>query len=300
MALNNTYARLPQQETMVGAGAQLLLLVLLGTVIGMGPAGWLTGLAFGIATWAVLTRALRRTRPRSFGPANRVTLGRAILVGGVTALVADSFQSSPPVSLLVGLTAVALILDGVDGKVARRTGTSSALGARFDMEVDAFLILVLSVYVAMSLGPWVLLIGTMRYVFVAAARVLPWLNAALPPSMARKTVAALQGVVLLVAGAGVLPYAVTVAAVLPALASLVWSFGRDILWLWHHAALSPAGPSARAETRPRVLVGAPATPPAVSPDPAPSAAAPRPTPSVRPADPAVAPRPASAATRRAA
>ena len=195
MALNNTYdARLLQQETAVGAGVQVLLLALLGTAIGLGPAGWLTGLAFAVATWAVLTRALRRTRPRSFGPANRVTLGRAILVGGVTALVADSFESSPPVTLLVGLTAVALILDGVDGKVARRTGTSTALGARFDMEVDAFLILVLSVYVSMSLGPWVLLIGGMRYAFVAAARVWPWLNAALPPSTARKTVAALQGI----------------------------------------------------------------------------------------------------------
>ncbi|MFG3171914.1 CDP-alcohol phosphatidyltransferase family protein [Streptomyces sp. NPDC048200] len=265
MALNNTYgARLPQQETMVGAGVQLLLLVLLGTVIGMGPAGWLSGLAFGIATWAVLTRALRRTRPRSFGPANRVTLGRAILVGGVTALVADSFQSSPPVSLLVGLTAVALILDGVDGKVARRTGTSSALGARFDMEVDAFLILVLSVYVAMSLGPWVLLIGTMRYVFVAAARVLPWLNAALPPSMARKTVAALQGVVLLVAGAGILPYAVTTAAVALALGSLVWSFGRDIVWLSRHGARPAVERAAQAERQPRRLVGATATGPAAA------------------------------------
>ncbi|WP_078629512.1 CDP-alcohol phosphatidyltransferase family protein [Streptomyces sp. 142MFCol3.1] len=241
MALNNTYdARLPQQETIVGAGVQLVLLALLGTAIGMGPAGWLTGLAFAIATWAVLTRALRRSQPRSFGPANRVTLGRAILVGGVTALVADSFQSSPPVSLLVGLTAVALILDGVDGKVARRTGTSSALGARFDMEVDAFLILVLSVYVAMSLGPWVLLIGTMRYAFVAAARVLPWLNAALPPSMARKTVAAMQGIVLLVAGAGILPRAAAAAAVLLALALLVWSFGRDVMWLWRRSGRTAA------------------------------------------------------------
>ncbi|MEV0472509.1 CDP-alcohol phosphatidyltransferase family protein, partial [Streptomyces prunicolor] len=154
MALNNTYeARLVQQETAVGAGVQILLLALLGTAIGMGPAGWLTGLAFAIATWAVLSKALHRSRTRSFGPANRVTLGRAILVGGVTALVADSFESSPPVTLLVGLTAVALILDGVDGKVARRTNTSTALGARFDMEVDAFLILVLSVYVATQMLP---------------------------------------------------------------------------------------------------------------------------------------------------
>ncbi|MET9088752.1 CDP-alcohol phosphatidyltransferase family protein [Streptomyces sp. NPDC004237] len=244
MALNNTYeARLVQQETAVGAGVQILLLALLGSAIGMGPAGWLTGLAFAIATWAVLSRALHRTRPRSFGPANRVTLGRAILVGGVTALVADSFESSPPVTLLVGLTAVALILDGVDGKVARKTGTSTALGARFDMEVDAFLILVLSVYVSTQLGPWVLLIGGMRYAFVAAARVAPWLNAPLPHSMARKTVAAMQGICLLVAGADLLPYAANLGVVLLALGSLLWSFGRDVVWLWRNGHGRVAAPA---------------------------------------------------------
>ncbi|MFG2510726.1 CDP-alcohol phosphatidyltransferase family protein [Streptomyces sp. NPDC048584] len=233
MALNHSYdARLVQQETAVGAGVQILLLALIGTAVGMGPVGWLTGLAFAIATWAVLSRALHRSRLRSFGAANRVTLGRATLVGGVTALVAEAFQDSPPVSLFVGLTAVALILDGVDGKVARRTGTSTPLGARFDMEVDAFLILVLSVYVSMAMGPWVLLIGGMRYVFVAAARVWPWLTAPLPPSTARKTVAALQGVLLLVAGAALLPHAVNVGVVALALGLLLWSFGRDVLWLW--------------------------------------------------------------------
>ncbi|MFE1032656.1 CDP-alcohol phosphatidyltransferase family protein [Streptomyces sp. NPDC058807] len=246
MALNNTYddtynaydaydaydARPVQQETAVGAAAQTLLLVLLGTAIGMGTAGWLTGLAFALASWAVLSRALHRSRLPSFGPANRVTLGRATLVGGVTALVADSFSGAPPVSLLVGLTAVALLLDGVDGKVARRTGTCSPLGARFDMEVDAFLILVLSVYVATDLGPWVLLIGGMRYAFVAAARVWPWLTAPLPPSTARKTVAALQGVLLLVAGADLLPRPANAGVVVLALGLLVWSFGRDVLWLW--------------------------------------------------------------------
>ncbi|MEV6840569.1 CDP-alcohol phosphatidyltransferase family protein [Streptomyces sp. NPDC051133] len=232
MALNNTYDARLQQETAVGAGVQILLLALLGTGIGMGPAGWLTGLAFAFATWAVLSRALHRSRLSSFGPANRVTLGRATLVGGVTALVADSFESTPPVTVLVGLTAVALLLDGVDGKVARRTGTSTALGARFDMEVDAFLILVLSVYVSMQLGPWVLLIGGMRYAFVAAARVAPWLNAPLPPSFARKTVAAVQGIALLLAGAELLPHGVNLAIALLALGSLVWSFGRDVRWLW--------------------------------------------------------------------
>ncbi|MFD7614578.1 CDP-alcohol phosphatidyltransferase family protein [Streptomyces sp. NPDC059828] len=245
MALSGTFdARLVRPETTAGAGAQTLLLVLLGTVIGLGPAGWLAGLTFTFATWAVLTRALRRSWPRrvSFGPANGVTLARTVLVGGVTALVADSFVSGSPLTgpfvshpslaVMVALTAVALVLDCVDGQVARRTGSESSLGARFDMEVDAFLILVLSVHVAMSLGPWVLLIGAMRYVFVAAARFLPWLNGPLPPSMARKTVAALQGIVLLVAGSGIVPVEVSAVMVLMALAALAWSFARDIRWLW--------------------------------------------------------------------
>jgi hypothetical protein len=69
----------------------------------------------------------------------------------------------------------------------------------------------------------------MRYAFVAAARVLPWLGGALPPRFARKTVAALQGVVLVVAGT--LPYVPAALACAAALGCLAWSFGRDIAWL---------------------------------------------------------------------
>ena len=73
------------------------------------------------------------------------------------------------------------------------------------MEVDAFLILVLSVYVARSVGPWVLAIGVARYAFVVAGWLLPWLREPLPPRYWRKVVAAIQGIVLTVAAADVLP-----------------------------------------------------------------------------------------------
>jgi phosphatidylglycerophosphate synthase len=128
----------------------------------------------------------------------------------------------------------------VDGKVARATNTSTPLGARFDMEVDAFLILVLSVYVSMEFGPWVLLIGGMRYGFVAAARVWPWLNAELPPSMSRKTVAAMQGICLLLSASGYLPDTASLTVVLIALASLTWSFGRDVRWLHRNSRVQDA------------------------------------------------------------
>ena len=56
--------------------------------------------------------------------------------------------------MVVALATVGLVLDAVDGWIARRTRTVTALGARFDGEVDAFLILALSVLVARSLGAW--------------------------------------------------------------------------------------------------------------------------------------------------
>jgi phosphatidylglycerophosphate synthase len=35
------------------------------------------------------------------------------------------------------LSTAVLMLDGVDGRVARRTGSQTGFGARFDMELDA-------------------------------------------------------------------------------------------------------------------------------------------------------------------
>jgi phosphatidylglycerophosphate synthase len=190
---------------------------------------------------------MRRAGAPRLGPADRVTLSRAVLVGGVLALATTSLSEPTPVSLLVALTAAALALDAVDGQVARRTGTVSALGARFDMEVDAFLLLVLSAFVAQLLGPWVLMIGLMRYAFVVAGWILPRLRAQLPPRYWRKVVTAVQGIALTLAASGLVP---TLAGMLVAvaLALLVESFGRDVAWLAlrsRTASRSSAGDDAR-------------------------------------------------------
>ena len=159
-----------------------------------------------------------------------------------SAIVAESLLTRWTASAaLVALASVALVLDAVDGKVARRTGTVSPVGARFDMEVDAFLVLVLSVHVAGIVGPWALAIGGMRYAFVAAGWMLPWLRGSVPPSYAAKTVAAVQGVVLVVAASQLLPQHLTVALVAVALVLLVWSFGRTVWQLWPSARVPSAG-----------------------------------------------------------
>ncbi|MGN9808314.1 CDP-alcohol phosphatidyltransferase family protein [Micromonospora sp. BQ11] len=216
----------------VGLLVQTVLLAVLAGTVGLGTAGWLAGLGYGMVLCALLSRGLSRSGARGLSPADRVTLGRAILAGGVTALAADSFDRPAPVALMVTLTAVALALDAVDGYTARRTGTTSELGARFDMEVDSFLVLVLCAYVAPSAGGWVLAIGAMRYAFVAASWGLPWMRGSLPPRYWRKVVAAIQGVALTVVMAEVLAGPLTVVVLMVSLALLVESFGRDVRWLW--------------------------------------------------------------------
>ena len=212
---------------LLGLATQVAVLGALALTIGLGPAAWIAGLTFGLVTWAVLHEV-------DLGPADRVTLARATLAGGVLALTVDSLTRPVPAAGVVPLAAVALSLDAVDGWVARRTGTSSELGARFDMEADAFLILVLSVLVARPVGPWVLAIGLMRYVFVGAGLLLPWLRGPIAPRYWSKVVAAIQGIALLVAASGLLPHGWAVLVLAVALVLLVESFGRSVGWLWRH------------------------------------------------------------------
>jgi phosphatidylglycerophosphate synthase len=226
--------RAVQAGPATGLIAQVLLLAALAGTVGLSGAGWVVGVTCGVITNAALARGLSRHRSDGLAPADWVTLTRATLAVGVAALTADSFDQPAPVTMLVTLTVVALALDAVDGRVARRSGTTSALGARFDGEVDAFLILVLSVYVARSAGAWVLAIGAARYAFLAAGWFLPWLREPLPPRHWRKVAAATQGIVLTIAAADVLPLALTQAALAAALALLAESFGRDVWWLWSH------------------------------------------------------------------
>jgi phosphatidylglycerophosphate synthase len=102
------------------------------------------------------------------------------------------------------------------------------------MEVDAFFILVLSVLVWQTekAGAWVVLAGLMRYLFVAAMLVLPWMRRETPPSLRRKLIAVLQmlGLSAVMLPAFVPPLSTVWCATL--LLLLAYSFGADTWWLW--------------------------------------------------------------------
>ena len=165
----------------LGMLATAALLGVVSATAGLGVAGWIVGLATGSAATALLVTARMRSDQPTIFPADWVTLTRALLTAGVAGLVADSFGRPVSVTALVTLSTVALVLDAVDGQVARRTGTATPLGARIDGEVDAFLILLLSIYVSQDYGSWVLAIGAARYALLLAGWLIPWLAAPLPP-----------------------------------------------------------------------------------------------------------------------
>ena len=204
------------------------------------------GLAFGLA--AILAGRLLHHHPRSrFGPGNRVTMFRAGLVALLAALVAGPVRADVAAAG-VAVALVVTLLDGVDGWLARRTDMATPFGARFDMEVDACLILVLAVLAWRfdKAGAWVLLSGLLRYLFVLAGASFEWLRAPLPPSLRRKAVCVVQvlGLVIVLLP-GVTPdlgRAVAAAG----LATLVWSFAVDVAWLWRPSRLT--GPSRIAAT----------------------------------------------------
>jgi phosphatidylglycerophosphate synthase len=246
--------RAVQAFPLTGAIALVAMGAALAATVGLSGAGWVVGITCGAVMTATLARGALRYGHDRLGPADWVTLARATLAVAVATLVAGTFDGPDHVALVVTLSSLALVLDAVDGWVARWSRTASELGARFDGEVDAFLILGLSVYVAGSVGAWVLLIGLARYAFFAAGWWLPWMRAQLPPRYWRKVVAAIQGIVLTIAAADILPSSATRVALLGALALLCESFGRDVWWLWAHRQDEAAAVAARPHGRARAIL----------------------------------------------
>ncbi|MEO1747897.1 MAG: CDP-alcohol phosphatidyltransferase family protein [Pseudomonadota bacterium] len=190
-----------------------------------------------LAAVSAITYAIRTRYPHDrLGWCNRVTLARLVVV---TILAAALLEGVDPQMPLLILAAVSLSLDGVDGWLARREGLSSDFGARFDVEVDAAFALLLAIYGARNgvVTPYVILLGLPHYMFWIARILLPWLNAPLPERFSRKAVCVLQIAVLMLllvpqmAGSALLNGAVAVVSL-----ALIWSFGRDIAFLYRSRA----------------------------------------------------------------
>lgn len=197
--------------------------------------------AAALAVYAAAVPLILSTLPERlpgdrFGPANDVTLVRLAATAVLTAalaLPAGNLDDARLGWLLCVLAVAAFALDGVDGWLARRRRVATRFGARFDMELDAFVTLVLAALVWRldQAGAWVMIGGLLRYAFVAAGWLWPPLRRDLPPSRLRRFVCAVHVGTLSAVLAPVIPAGLATTAVAAALSLLCLSFARDVLWL---------------------------------------------------------------------
>lgn len=226
-----------RRGVLLGAAALVVCAGVLGETLLADPALlWRAAACALFGGSLLLMLVARHLRAPTFGAANAVTLGRGVLTLLLLALLGAP-ASDALAWLVVAVATVAVALDGVDGKLARTRGEASAFGARFDMETDALLILVLAALVWQldKAGAWILLAGLVRYLFVAASYVLPWLGGALPPSRRRQAVCVVQIVSLIGALGPFVPQPASAALAFVGLGMLVWSFVVDVAWLARHA-----------------------------------------------------------------
>ena len=124
----------------------------------------------------------------TFGPANRISLARGIIISLMAGLVLNMPSEALAGWVVFAMTITALILDGLDGAVARRTGMASPLGARLDGELDGLMTLVLCllIYFSDRADAIVLLSGALHYVFLGASRLGMLPDVDLPQSFRRQ------------------------------------------------------------------------------------------------------------------
>ena len=224
----------------VSVKTQLILTLLFGALLTTAAAWLLVGLnpfaltlSFsGYLVGAILVFALfQNGYPHRFiGFGNLVSLLRLALTAS---LLAPVFGGSATESLVV-LATILLLLDGVDGFLARKEQRVSSFGARLDIEVDsAFaLVLVINIWAAGIAGPFILLLAAPRYLFMAFSQFLPWLRKPLPSRLSGKVVGVVHIISLIILNIPQLASWLVIPIVVVVSLGLIWSFGKDVLMLW--------------------------------------------------------------------
>lgn len=222
MPNENTLRERLERWSRVHAIGVLAAQALAGTIGNSIP---IAGLAF--ASFFRLLWVCRRdwTPTPDFGWANCVTALRLALV-----LLAACALSDAPDRVVGGLVLGTFLLDGVDGWLARRLGTSSEFGAHFDMETDALFVVVVTqaLWQRGSLGPWILTSGWLRYVYVLFNALVP--GAPMPRSAFGRIAfgALIVGLVLAFIG----PRPTGALAALAGTLLVGASFFRSFYWTW--------------------------------------------------------------------
>ena len=107
------------------------------------------------------------------GYANWITTIRLLIIHSFIA-----FWPILPYSFFVIGLIVFVVLDGLDGKIARKYNQSTIFGEYYDMELDALFVLFICIFLYLKgiSGMWILLPGALRYLFV----IYTWIFSSIP------------------------------------------------------------------------------------------------------------------------
>lgn len=177
-------------------GQALLLLVALAVTVLRSEPRLLAAIGVPTVGSLLLVGGMRRSPGHAISWANGLTAVR-LMGAGIFGTLATSARVSEHGVLFAGAGLILLLLDAMDGYLARRLEDTSFLGAEFDKAVDAYLVLMLSAcaYTAGRVGPWIVLAGSLRYVYVLAEPLIRTPGARTPRSLRARVcfVAALVG-----------------------------------------------------------------------------------------------------------
>ena len=180
------------------------------------------GLTFSLSFLALyfLKFLNNKTTAFLFEAANLVTGLRWLLLVLLTYFMLPNFQ-------IAVIALIVLILDGMDGYLARKFNTQSGFGAYLDMETDAFFVLVLTclLYQSGIFDIWIISLGLLRYLYFIALIFFK------QPDQKEERVfrARLIAVILMSAlvASFALPFAITKPAIGIASVLVFYSFGRS-------------------------------------------------------------------------
>lgn len=140
------------------------------------------------------------------------------------------------INVLPVLFFISLILDGLDGYLARFLNQTSKFGARFDLEADTFLLLVLSLslYINMNVNPSIFLIPLYRYIFFIFQIKFKWLESSLPKSIRRSFICFFVTFLLIICHLPSLTTYLMGALINFSILLITFSFLKDIIWLYRN------------------------------------------------------------------
>ena len=167
----------------------------------------------------------------------RLSISIIILIAAINSNInSNIFDIFYAGKIIIILSTVSLIMDGLDGFIARKYNLVSRFGEIIDQESDNFLMLVISIslYLNKDVGLYVFLIPLYRYTFLASMKKYDWLKRTLPSSQFRKIACVLTIVLMIMSQDVYFNYENTVFLVFLSLFIITFSFSKDIIWLYRN------------------------------------------------------------------